>query len=251
MAFSLDAASMGVLGSPLLVTAVVLIIVAAAVVQVGLGMGFGLTAAPLLALIDPSLVPAPTLFLGMLSSLWVAFSDMPAIQWNEVGIAVAGRIVGAVAGTFVVVALVDRNAFMIIFGLLIAAAVALSLSGWRTPFTRFNLLSMGAASGFMGTITSVGAPPLALIYQDRSAALARPTLSAFFAIGCAVSLVGLFASGWAGTRDVVLAALMLPPMIVGILAARLLKGRFDRRYRPALLAVSGIAALMLIGRGIW
>lgn len=246
----LDAATQGVLASPGLVVAVTLIIAAGAVVQVGLGMGFGLTAAPLLALIDPSLVPAPTLFLGMLTSIWVAVGEADGIRWDEVGIGVVGRILGASAGTAILLVLVNRSAFMVVFGVLIAAAVVLSVSGWRAPFTRLNLLAMGAASGLMGTITSVGAPPLALIYQDKPAATARPTLAAFFAIGCAISLTGLFASGWAGLDDVVLAAIMLPAMLLGILVARLLKGRLDRRYRPALLAVSGIASVMLIARGL-
>ena len=249
MSISLDAASLGVLSSPQFVIAIALVVAAAAVVQVGLGMGFGLTAAPLLALIDPSLVPAPTLFLGMLTAAWAARAEYRSVQWSEVGLAVIGRLAGVAGGAAVLLVLVDRKTFTLIFGLLIAAAVVLSASGLRLHFTRPRLLAMGAASGLLGTLTSIGAPPIALIYQDRPATKARPTLSAFFAIGCAISLAGLFVSGWAGWNDVVLAGLMLPPMLAGLLIARLLKGRFDRRYRPALLAISGIAALMLIARG--
>ncbi len=102
----------------------------------------------------------------------------------------------------------------------------------------------------MATITSVGAPPLALIYQDRPPGEARPTLSAFFALGCLLALAGLAVSGHAGLRDVALAALMLPPMLAGIAIARRLRGRFDRRYRPALLAMAGMAAVLLVLRGI-
>ncbi|MGF0540200.1 TSUP family transporter [Agrobacterium sp. ES01] len=237
------------LSSPLLLAAVFAIVVAAAIVQAGLGMGFGLTAAPLLALIDPQLVPAPTLFLGMITAVWGAWRERDAIVWSEVGLGVTGRLCGVFAATFVLAALPNRDTFTLLFGLMIAAAVLLSVIGWKLVFNRTTLLAMSVISGLLGTITSVGAPPLALIYQDRSPAQARPTLSAFFAIGCILSLGGLYVSGWAGLHDLMLAALMLPPMLLGTFIARQFGARFDKRFRPALLAVSAAAALILILRG--
>jgi uncharacterized membrane protein YfcA len=226
------------------------IIVAAAIVQLGLGMGFGLTAAPLLALIDPELVPAPTLILGMLSSGIGAWSERDAIAWHEVGIGAVGRVVGVGAALAVLAVVADGRGFSIAFGLMVGLAVTMSVFGRRIAFTRPNLVAMSALSGLMATITSVGAPPLALIYQDRPARAARPTLAAFFALGCVLALAGLAAAGHAGLRDVALAALMLPPMLAGLAIARRLRGRFDRRYRPALLAVAGAAAVLLVLRGI-
>ncbi|RST85695.1 sulfite exporter TauE/SafE family protein [Aquibium carbonis] len=237
------------LGAPWLVV-VGLIIVLAAIVQLGLGMGFGLTAAPLLALIDPALVPGPTLILGMLSSTWGAIGERQAIAWNEVGIGSIGRAAGVVIATGVLTVLAGGRGFSIAFGLMVGLAVAMSIYGRRIPFTRRNLIGMSTLSGLMATITSVGAPPLALMYQDRPSAEARPTLAAFFALGCLFSLAGLAASGHAGSRDLVLAGLMLPPMLAGIVVARGLRGRFDRRYRPALLTVAGVAAALLVLRGL-
>jgi hypothetical protein len=43
---------------------------------------------------------------------------------------------------------------------------------------------------------------------------------------------------------------MVPPMLAGVFAARRIGGRLDRRFRPALMAISGIAALILIARGL-
>ena len=152
--------------------------------------------------------------------------------------------------TAVLVWISDRKAFSLVFGLMVGLAVILSVAGWRLRFGRASLLSMAAVSGLMGTITSVGAPPLAIVYQDRPAAQARPTLAAFFAIGCVLSLAALYLSGWAGLRDLALALIMVPGMLAGWVIARLLAGRFDRRYRPALLAVAGIAAVILVIRGL-
>jgi len=235
---------------PLLILAAFFIVLAASIVQAGLGMGFGLTAAPLLALIDPHLVPVPTLIIGMVTASMGGWRERGSIIWPEVGIGVAGRLIGVACGAFMLSQLVDRKAFMLVFGVMVAVAVILSLSGWRWTFSRFSLVSMGWLSGLMGTITSVGAPPLALIYQDRKPGEARPTLSAFFALGCAASLAGLALSGWAHLGDLYLALAMVPPMLAGVWAARRIGGRLDTRFRPALMTIAGVAAVVLIFRGL-
>ncbi|PWV98908.1 hypothetical protein DFR52_104199 [Hoeflea marina] len=235
---------------PLLLVLAFVIVLAASVVQAGLGMGFGLTAAPLLALIDPHLVPVPTLMIGMVTAGAGAWRERDAISWPEVGTGLAGRFIGVASGTYVLSQLTDRKGFMLVFGIMVAVAVVLSMGGWRLKFSRVSLVAMGWVSGLMGTITSVGAPPLAMIYQDHNPREARPTLAAFFAFGCAFSLSGLALSGWAGPDDVWLALAMVPPMLVGIWVARFLGGRFDRRFRSALMAISGVAAAILIIRGL-
>ncbi|WP_454854703.1 sulfite exporter TauE/SafE family protein [Rhizobium binxianense] len=236
--------------SPTMMVAVFAIVVAGAFVQAGLGMGFGLTTVPLLALIDPELVPAPTLFLGMLTAIWGALREREHIRWEEVREGVIGRFAGVLIGSALLIGISNRDSFTLLFGLMVGFAVLLSFAGWRLPFNRLTLFLMAAISGLMGTITSVGAPPLALIYQGRPAIEARPTLTAFFAAGCALSLAGLYFSGWAGLRELLLAIAMLPPMLVGTFIARRFAGRFDKRYRLAMLAVSGFAAVILILRAI-
>lgn len=213
-------------------------------------MGFGLAAAPLLALIDPALVPAPILFVGGATAAWTAWQERGEIRWPEVWTALVGRMTGVGVATLLLASLADRSTFMLFFGAMIGLAVFLSVAGWRLAFSRIGLVAMGILSGIMGTITSVGAPPLAIIYQDRPAREARPTLAAFFALGCVASLTGLYLSGWAGWRDLGFAIVMAPVMAAGVAFARSLRGRFDKRYRPALLAVSGVAAAILIARGL-
>jgi uncharacterized membrane protein YfcA len=246
----MDLSAIPGLASPWVAAAIALIVVAAAIVQFGLGMGFGLMAAPLLALIDPQLVPAPTLIIGMVTSFWAAWRERQGIRWDEVGIGTIGRVAGVAAAVTLLSFIADQRHFMLVFGILVGLAVLISLAGRRIPFNRFSLVAMSGVSGLMATITSVGAPPLALIYQDRSADAARPTLAAFFAVGCVIALAGLSLGGWLTVHHWVLAALMVPPMLVGFAISRRLKGRVDRSYRPALLSLAGIAAVMLILRGL-
>ena len=238
------------LSSPALLAAIFAIVVAASIVQAGLGMGFGLASAPLLALIDPRLVPGPVLIIAVVTSIWAAWREHAAIKWNELQVGIAGRVIGVFAGSVLLASLVNQQMFMLTFGGLIASAVLLSVSGWRLPFNSFTLLIMAALSGLMGTITSVGAPPMALIYQIRPASEARPTLASFFAIGSTLSLLGLYLSGWGRSSDVVLAVLMVPPMLLGTFIARRLSSTCDPRFRPILLCISAAAAAGLICRAI-
>lgn len=238
------------LSSPWLALAILTIVFVAAVVQVSLGMGFGLMAAPLLALLSPELVPTPTLILGLVTSGWGAWRERHRVNWHEVGIGVPGRIIGVVAGAGILALIPGQDGFLLVFGAMVGIAVVLSIAGWRLALSWRSLLAMSTLSGLMGTLTSVGAPPMAMIYQDRTATEARPTLAAFFALGCVLSLSGLALSGWAQLRDLMLAALMAPAMLLGLVVASRLGGRFDRRFRVALLAISGLAACTLILRGL-
>ncbi|MEX0346969.1 MAG: TSUP family transporter [Rhizobiaceae bacterium] len=239
-----------ILGSPALIGLVVVVVMFGAFVQAGLGMGFGQAAAPLLALIDPQLVPGPVLMLGFATACWGAWRERKQIVWSQVWTGCTGRFLGAAAATVVLAYLTDRDVFMLIFGLLIGVSVIMSAAGWRLPFNRTNLVVMSGVSGLTGTITSIGAPPLAIVYADRNPKHARPTLSAFFAFGCAISLAGLFVSGWSKPSDITVAIMMVPPMVAGTVAAWLVKDRFDKRYRGLLLLLAGGATIVLVARGL-
>ena len=226
------------------------IVLVGATVQSSLGMGFGLTVGPVLALLDPAFVPGTTLVIGMITAFAGAITEHRSIRWPEVGTATIGRISGIIVAMVVLSFLPDRDTFLLAFGILILVALLLSVSGWRLAFNRGSLLMMGCVSGLMGTITSVGAPPLSIIYQDHDPAHARPTLSAFFFIGCLASIAGLSLSGWFHWNDLTRAILLLPPMALGIWLGQRFKTGIDQRYRYALWAISGIAAIQLIIRGL-
>lgn len=226
------------------------IVLVGATVQSGMGMGFGLAVGPVLALLDPSFVPGTTLVIGMITALAAAVAERRAICWPEVGTATIGRLAGIALAMAVLSILPDRQTFLLAFGVTILFALLLSVTGWRMAFNRGSLIAMGAISGLMGTITSVGAPPLAIVYQDHDPAHARPTLSAFFFIGCLGSIAGLTLSGWFHWDDLTRAILLLPPMVVGIALGQRLTSRIDSRYRYLLWSISGLAAIQLIIRGL-
>lgn len=224
-----------------------LVIVVAAVAQSALGVGFGVVAAPVLAVIDPGLVPGTVMILGAFTAFVVALREPAGWRFASLGPALVGRVLFSLLGALVA-SLLSPRLFLLVFAALILGAVALSLSGLRIAPTRRNLFFAGSASGLMGTITSVGTPPLALVYQYAPGAEVRARLSAFFAVGGLISILSLAAFGELGRADVAFSLTLLPAMVLGYLLSPLLARHTDRGWmRPAMLALCvGAAGLLLV-----
>jgi len=86
-----------------------LIVFSASVVQATLGMGYGLAAAPLLALVHRVFIPVPTIIIGMISSSMSAVGEWNQIMWKDVLLAATGRIAGVIAAVFVIAIVIDKR----------------------------------------------------------------------------------------------------------------------------------------------
>jgi uncharacterized protein len=224
------------------------IVATGAALQASVGIGFGVLSAPLLAILAPELVPGPVLLLGLLLATMTTTREFRSVHVGELGLAVTGRVAGTVAAGAVIVAL-PVSVFGSLFGLMVLAAIALSMSRWRLMPTPRNLLAAGLASGFMGTITSVGAPPMALVYQNMPGPKVRATMGAFLMLGAAFSLVTLVVVGRFTAAQAMSTAWLVPPVLLGFWLSRYLVRHVDKSKRgiqPAVLTVSAIAAVMLL-----
>lgn len=217
-----------------------------ALTQGALGFGFGMLAAPVLALVDDELVPGAVLVLGVTVAATVAWQERGSLDWRGIKWALVGRVLGTFAGVAAVSHL-DREQLAIVLGVFILSAVALSVVGWHVRPSPPTLLGAGAMSGMMGTLTSIGGPPMALVYQRERAAQLRSTLAGFFLFGASLALVSLAISGQLGRRQLVDGLVLLPGLVVGLGASRLLGPYLDRGWtRPAVLALCAVAASVLI-----
>lgn len=223
-------------------------IIFGALVQSTIGIGFGMFAAPFLAFIEPRLVPGTVLMLGMTVSTMIVFREFRHIDREGLTWALVGRALGAIAAGMTI-AIIPTQLFGVLFALLILLAVALSMLGWRLVPTRNHLITAGLLSGYMGTITSVGAPPVALVYQNRSAHVIRPTMATFLFIGAAMSIGVLALTGRFGSTEFLFGLVMLPPLLFGFYLSRFILPYVDRGFvRPLILGVTGIAAFALLVR---
>ena len=225
-----------------------LIVVIGSTLQGSVGFGMGLLASPLLILIDPRFVPGPILLATLVLVSLLTYRERHAIDFHGIGWAMVGRVWGTAAAALVLV-LVSRDRLMLLFGALVLAGVGMSLSRLRLAPTRPVLVVAGLLSGVMGTIASIGGPPMALIYQDAPGARIRSTMSGFFLAGTILSLAALRGVGRFGLYEVRLALLMLLPILLGYALSSWTAGLVDRGYtRRAVLAVSGVSGAVVVIR---
>jgi uncharacterized protein len=227
---------------------VTLVVAGGAALQAVLGFGLGLIAAPVLALVDPALVPGPLLFVMVPLTVLVARRERGSLDLRGIRWALAGRVPGTIAGTVAVATLPERY-LAVLLGGVVLLAVVLSVAGWGVRPTSPTLLVAGAASGFMGTATSIGGPPMALVYQRRSGPELRSTLAAYFVVGAAFSLATLSVAGQFDSRRLSQGLWLLPGVLAGYaMSARLARFLDGGHTRTAVLVASAISATVLIAR---
>jgi len=234
---------------PLAVSA--LAVMVGALIQATGGIGFAMFAAPIVALLRPDLVPGPMILAGGSISLLIALRERRSIDVRGAAIAVGGRIPGSIVAGLIV-GLAPRSTFAVVFAVLILAAVVLSAAGWRVRPTPVALATAGFSSGVMGTITSVGAPPMGIVLQNATPATLRATLAAFLVAGTVASLAVLAWAGRFGMHELTLGLLLLLPIAAGFaLSAPLVRRVNPRAVKSLVLAVSaGSAIVLLVQQGL-
>ncbi|MFH8756860.1 sulfite exporter TauE/SafE family protein [Streptomyces atroolivaceus] len=218
-----------------------------ALLQVSIGFGLGMIAAPVFSLVDPALAPVAVLLLAGGVTATVLLRERGRADLRGCGWALAGRVPGVLAGTVLVVALPSRYLSLFIAGVVLVG-VAVSMAGYVPQQRRATVVLAGMASGLMGTATSVGGPPMALVWQRLRGPELRATMSAFFLAGSLMSLTALTAAGTVGAHALWGAVLLAPAAVAGMLLSRPLTRRLNvRRTRVAAtaLAVAGASVLVV------
>jgi uncharacterized membrane protein YfcA len=215
------------------------------------GQAFGLVLAPLVAIAAPSHVPALVLLCGLPVMIYSFKGDWATIQWREISYAFAGRVVGSIAAAAFVAGFADEATIGVSVAVCVLIGVGLSLTRLRVAVSPLSLTVAGTLSGGMATLTSVGAPPMGLLYQNEAFHRARSTLNAFFLFGALASVGALAVYGLIATSDIAFAAALMPAMAVGVLIGDAALARLRiATLRPFVLAVSVSAAVFLIFRAV-
>ncbi|MHA1563762.1 MAG: sulfite exporter TauE/SafE family protein [Alphaproteobacteria bacterium] len=227
-----------------------IVIAIAATVQGSTGLGFSMVAAPVLAILNPIFVPGPMLVLALFVSAMVALREWRSIDRKGIAYALAGRIPASFLAGFTVAA-IPAAAFSGLFGGFVLLAVLLSWAGWRLVPTPRNFVMVGMVSGYMGTITSIGAPPMALIYQHSSGAKVRSSLGAYFVFGAAWSLIALAMFGVVGWSDFLLSVNLLPPLILGFVASNWVVTHINKSHvRRIVLIFCALSSGVLVAMAV-
>jgi uncharacterized membrane protein YfcA len=224
---------------------------AGSVLQGAVGFGLALVAAPVLFMLDPRLVPGPLTFSALALISLTAWRDRQAMDFRGFGWGLLGRLPGTALGA-AVLAVLSPEHLAIPLGVLVLLAVGISASGVHFPPNPRTLFGAGLLSGFMGTTSSIGGPPLAMVYQHAPGRELRGTLAGYFLVGTLMSLAGIGAVGRFGAAELGWGLTLMPGAILGFTLSNRVTPWIDRGYtRHAVLAVSAIAGLGILVRQLW
>ncbi|WP_399880958.1 sulfite exporter TauE/SafE family protein [Streptomyces sp. BBFR51] len=205
-------------------------------------------AAPVFSLVDPALAPTAVLLLATGVTATVLVRERGRADLRGCGWALVGRLPGAPAGALLVVALPARCLALLVAAVVLTG-VTVSAAGYVPRRRRSSVVLAGMASGLMGTATSIGGLPMAMVWQRLSGPELRATMSAFFLAGSLMSLAALTAAGAVAPHALRGTALLAPAAVVGVLVARPLTRRLNvRRTRTAAAALAVAGAVTLVVR---
>jgi uncharacterized membrane protein YfcA len=234
--------------SPVDIAIATIVIAIGAAIQGGVGFGMNLIAAPILAVLDPSLVPGPALVAALLLTILVAVRERASIDRRGVAFALAGRVPGTILGALLI-ASIPEDGVTITVGLAVLLAVGLNVFRLGLRPNPPTLFTAGVVSGFASTVSSVGGPPMAVVYANEPGPVIRGSLSFIFVIGAAMSLAALIAVGDFGEAEAKASLLLLIPGSLGFLLSRRIAGHVDQgRTRTAVLVVALLGAVVALGK---
>jgi uncharacterized membrane protein YfcA len=226
-------------------------------VQSGVGFGFALVAAPVIAAFDdPRSVPATLALLSMLVNvLTITAERRPAeVLWPVTARLVAWSVPGMALGAVALVrAPVDALRILIAVAVLAAVAAQVRMRGLarvrRAPPRTPETAAVGALSGALATSTGLNGPPLVLHLLGRATpAQTRDTLAAVFFAGAVLTLAVLAAGGAleVGGHLPVLAA----AAVLGWVMGRRAFARLGDRHQAASLLVLFLGASLALVLGV-
>jgi uncharacterized membrane protein YfcA len=227
-------------------TVVAIAILLASCLQASIGFGMGMLAAPVVALIDPSLIPGTLIMLATLVTLLVVIRERSAVDIRGTGWALVGRVPGTIAGALLLAAIPERALAILIAGVVLVG-VAVTSVGRIPVLRRRNLMLAGATSGVLGTATSIGGPPMALVWQRSTGAELRGTMSGFFLIGSVMSIGVLALTGAVDANTVRAFAILIPATLGGYVLSRWVNRLLTaKRQRWTAIVVSTVGACVLV-----
>ena len=235
----------------LLETLLVFIVVgAAACVQGSVGFGLAMIAAPILLLIDKRFVPGPLVLNVLFLAALITYRERRSLKIVQIPWVTMGSVLGSILAVAALCAVNERG-FSVMFGSLVLIAVVLSISGWHISLNKRNAVLAGLTSGFMGTTSSIGGPPLALLYQHQRASRIRADLSALIFLSSLFTLAALAFVGRLGALELKLSILLLPGLIVGFAISAVTSQLLaQRRIRPAILTISATSGVVILIRAL-
>ena len=224
------------------------VVVFAAAAQGTIGMGFNILSVPLMSLINPALAPVPQLVLSVPLTIGSVARERAGVDRSGVFWILLGRLPGAVIGVWLLSIATDRSLDLFIGAMVLAAVVMLG-SGVRLVRNRSVEFATGVFAGASSYVSTIGGPPVALLYSKDEGAMVRSTLGLIFLIGSSITLVARTIAGDITAAEVLVGISLVPAAAIGFaLSSRFKEHVTPHHLRIGILTLSSFAAIALLFR---
>ena len=226
---------------------ILFLIILGAITQSAIGIGFGIPAG-ILVLLEPSMVPSCIILMGSFLALSNAMLSYKDIIKVDLIYSYTGRVIGSILAMPLIFLTLGTDYYLIIFGVLLLIATYLSAKKWNIVATKKNITIAGTASGIMGTLTGIGGPPMAIVYQNSSAPKVVATLNMFFGIGALFSVLLFVYFDLINLPEVMKSIYLSPGLVIGTYIGRrgIVRKFVNRNLKNLIIAVCFISALVII-----
>jgi len=222
-------------------------IIAAAFVQGTAGVGFALVVAPIMAALEPALLPVCLLILMLPLNVYFVLRERHAIDVSGAKWITVGRLPGAFVGVWIVAKFATYMNIVVGASTLLAALLSLLAPAFRP--NRNAYVAAGVVTGITETATGIGGPPLALIYQHQAAPTVRATIALCFLIGELISLGLLALAGHAVGPQLAEALKFIPALIAGAFLSKFVHRKISTRsLRMCVLVFAAMSGVLLLLR---
>lgn len=215
-------------------------------IQTAMGFGMAVFAAPIIVFVAPEWVPIPLTATALVLSVFNTVNQRQHLQLNELVTPFLWRIPGTLFGAWLLLQM-NHLWLQLSVAICVLSAVVISALGKQFSYTPKRLGIAAFVSGIMGTTTSVGGPPMALVMQHGNPATVRANLSLYFGYSCTLSMLMY---GYMGllTEEIIKASLsFLPLAVLGFLLGIRARSYVDSgKFRPLLLWLCGTAGLIAL-----
>ena len=226
---------------------ILFLIILGAITQSAIGIGFGIPAG-ILVLLKPSMVPSCIILMGSFLALSNAMLSYKDIIKVDLIYSFTGRVIGSILAMPLIFLTLGTDYYLIVFGVLLLIATYLSAKKWNIVATKKNITIAGTASGIMGTLTGIGGPPMAIVYQNSSAPKVVATLNMFFGIGALFSVLLFVYFDLINLPEVMKSIYLSPGLVIGTYIGRrgIVRKFVNRNLKNLIIAVCFISALVII-----
>ncbi|MEP3198032.1 MAG: sulfite exporter TauE/SafE family protein [Lentilitoribacter sp.] len=215
------------------------------------GAGYGMFAAPVMVLVAPQWVPGTILLVGFVIGSGALLNSRDAVEWKDLPAGFAGRIIGTGIAAYIAASVVSTDVLGMIVGYIVLFAVGITLLGLSVPISLPSLFTAGVIGGIMGTLTGIGAPPMAILYSKVETRRSAATQNAFYGFGTLIAIIALSIADVLTLAQLAFAATLAPMVPIALYTSRPLTVRFERgAIRPWALGLATLSALALLWRSL-